>query len=127
MDLRERLLPPPIPADWWTELRQQHAIWMRQVFASHRIGDYALTLADPRVFDAIRCKQSLSFRTFLSRRVLPARSALPQSPVRTSGTHFCRSIAVQSRSEEHTSELQSLMRLSYAVFCFKKKTKETPI
>src|SRR3546814_7843518 len=27
------------------------------------------------------------------------------------------------RSEEHTSELQSLMRISYAVFCFKKKTK----
>src|SRR3546814_6032451 len=27
-----------------------------------------------------------------------------------------------SRSEEHTSELQSLMRLSYAVFCLKKKT-----
>src|SRR3546814_7520854 len=29
-----------------------------------------------------------------------------------------------SRSEEHTSELQSLMRISYAVFCLKKKTKE---
>src|SRR3546814_8461072 len=28
------------------------------------------------------------------------------------------------RSEEHTSELQSLMRLSYAVFCFKKKKKQ---
>src|SRR3546814_9553257 len=28
-----------------------------------------------------------------------------------------------SRSEEHTSELQSLMRISYAVFCLKKKTK----
>src|SRR3546814_3079716 len=28
----------------------------------------------------------------------------------------------QSRSEEHTSELQSLMRISYAVFCLKKKT-----
>src|SRR3546814_7100198 len=27
------------------------------------------------------------------------------------------------RSEEHTSELQSLMRISYAVFCFKKKIK----
>src|SRR3546814_10896576 len=27
-----------------------------------------------------------------------------------------------SRSEEHTSELQSLMRISYAVFCLKKKT-----
>src|SRR3546814_9498355 len=29
--------------------------------------------------------------------------------------------AVPGRSEEHTSELQSLMRISYAVFCFKKK------
>src|SRR3546814_6720389 len=29
----------------------------------------------------------------------------------------------QPRSEEHTSELQSLMRISYAVFCLKKKTK----
>src|SRR3546814_3047544 len=28
------------------------------------------------------------------------------------------------RSEEHTSELQSLMRISYAVFCLKKKTKK---
>src|SRR3546814_8878307 len=28
-----------------------------------------------------------------------------------------------SRSEEHTSELQSLMRISYAVFCLKKKKK----
>src|SRR3546814_8521876 len=30
---------------------------------------------------------------------------------------------VEARSEEHTSELQSLMRISYAVFCLKKKTK----
>src|SRR3546814_9429177 len=39
----------------------------------------------------------------------------------------CRGRAVDmseipSRSEEHTSELQSLMRISYAVFCLKKKT-----
>src|SRR3546814_9797600 len=32
-----------------------------------------------------------------------------------------------SRSEEHTSELQSLMRISYAVFCLKKKNKNTNI
>src|SRR3546814_6019854 len=31
------------------------------------------------------------------------------------------------RSEEHTSELQSLMRISYAVFCLKKKTKNNII
>src|SRR3546814_4236532 len=34
------------------------------------------------------------------------------------------SLTVPVRSEEHTSELQSLMRISYAVFCLKKKTKE---
>src|SRR3546814_1941316 len=32
--------------------------------------------------------------------------------------------AVTARSEEHTSELQSLMRISYAVFCLKKKKQE---
>src|SRR3546814_10755611 len=32
---------------------------------------------------------------------------------------------VQSRSEEHTSELQSLMRISYAVFCLKQKINQT--
>src|SRR3546814_8591926 len=31
------------------------------------------------------------------------------------------------RSEEHTSELQSLMRISYAVFCLKKKKKHTKL
>src|SRR3546814_1296698 len=35
--------------------------------------------------------------------------------------NFCRD---NRRSEEHTSELQSLMRISYAVFCLKKKTKQ---
>src|SRR3546814_10198586 len=33
--------------------------------------------------------------------------------------------AAIERSEEHTSELQSLMRISYAVFCLKKKKKKT--
>src|SRR3546814_6690625 len=32
-------------------------------------------------------------------------------------------LGIDDRSEEHTSELQSLMRNSYAVFCFKKKIK----
>src|SRR3546814_2769387 len=38
---------------------------------------------------------------------------------RVRGAHHAR------RSEEHTSELQSLMRISYAVFCLKKKHKQT--
>src|SRR3546814_6707899 len=35
-----------------------------------------------------------------------------------------RLFLVAARSEEHTSELQSLMRISYAVFCLKKKKKQ---
>src|SRR3546814_10216916 len=41
--------------------------------------------------------------------------------VLTHGLHYAS--CVFERSEEHTSELQSLMRISYAVFCLKKKTK----
>src|SRR3546814_3380091 len=44
------------------------------------------------------------------------RPAVPAAP-----TARVRSVAAP-RSEEHTSELQSLMRISYAVFCLKKKT-----
>src|SRR3546814_4521920 len=43
----------------------------------------------------------------------PARIFLP----------FIVDLAIIIRSEEHTSELQSLMRISYAVFCLKKKIK----
>src|SRR3546814_11897906 len=49
-------------------------------------------------------------------------------PLHTSTVRRCRSARrtadrhpAQHRSEEHTSELQSLMRISYAVFCLKKK------
>src|SRR3546814_8160367 len=44
------------------------------------------------------------------------------------GVRVCTALPVlypRHRSEEHTSELQSLMRISYAVFCLKKKTKQT--
>src|SRR3546814_9674852 len=40
------------------------------------------------------------------------------------GRNLPASAAGQPRSEEHTSELQSLMRISYAVFCLKKKNKK---
>src|SRR3546814_3209779 len=48
-------------------------------------------------------------------RVEPAAAAKP-----------VRVVIGVDRSEEHTSELQSLMRNSYAVFCLKKKTKKKP-
>src|SRR3546814_8229123 len=47
------------------------------------------------------------------------------SPTKTGWWNFIPSTATVTRSEEHTSELQSLMRISYAVFCLKKKKKNT--
>src|SRR3546814_1583453 len=41
------------------------------------------------------------------------------------GAVKCPSAGAADRSEEHTSELQSLMRISYAVFCLKKKTQQS--
>src|SRR3546814_4433663 len=50
-------------------------------------------------------------------------SALRERPSGTSLTHVIAMTlsVILCRSEEHTSELQSLMRISYAVFCLKKK------
>src|SRR3546814_8523447 len=64
-------------------------------------------------------------RTPMGRRL--SRSAAEGFPVAAS----CRGVSANrlhgpaswgARSEEHTSDLQSLMRISYAVFCLKKKT-----
>src|SRR3546814_9175340 len=69
--------------------------------------------------------------------IRPSRNSNPTSRSRSSragpsrSTHFARCASTNAgaiarlveRSEEHTSELQSLMRISYAVFCLKKKNK----
>src|SRR3546814_3788596 len=57
----------------------------------------------------------------------PTRSLMPaHSPKRRDCGGRC-SHQLCCRSEEHTSELQSLMRISYAVFCLKKKKKQTSV
>src|SRR3546814_1320660 len=53
--------------------------------------------------------------------LLPRHLVTPKPPL----GFISRQKARLSRSEEHTSELQSLMRISYAVFCLKKKNKKT--
>src|SRR3546814_10772151 len=73
--------------------------------------------------------------------IIPASRAAPRLPVQrrsswrisSSSIRTCLTIWVLSadscfapRSEEHTSELQSLMRISYAVFCLKKKNQNKP-
>src|SRR3546814_1595110 len=48
-------------------------------------------------------------------------AALAEGVFRTTRQWRSRAGELRHRSEEHTSELQSLMRISYAVFCLKKK------
>src|SRR3546814_7817052 len=54
-----------------------------------------------------------------AQRVMPQ---LPGADPAHHRKHQCPAGGKQARSEEHTSELQSLMRISYAVFCLQKKT-----
>src|SRR3546814_2772703 len=58
-----------------------------------------------------------------SARIARSILAMLVAPVSVIATRISASIRL--RSEEHTSELQSLMRISYAVFCLKKKKKTT--
>src|SRR3546814_2725267 len=64
---------------------------------------------------------------------LPGTGEVPSAPVYVDGERTVtlkgegiaqelKAIVQNYRSEEHTSELQSLMRISYAVFCLQKKT-----
>src|SRR3546814_2497468 len=50
-----------------------------------------------------------------------------RAPPRWRHAAFTAASIAAMRSEEHTSELQSLMRISYAVFCLKKKKKQPPV
>src|SRR3546814_1168243 len=98
------------------------------LFRSHRVGHLVLQrigqldVAD-RAFDLLHVRRHALValaadavgplhRLAFADRVLPRRADLGQVVGEVEG----------GRSEEHTSELQSLMRISYAVFCLKKKT-----
>src|SRR3546814_8776690 len=60
------------------------------------------------------------------RRSRQSSSERPSAQVGQGGLELLRPDVEEAvRSEEHTSELQSLMRISYAVFCLKKKKKKS--
>src|SRR3546814_6470246 len=73
-----------------------------------------------------RAELSTAFRgTSIMNRTRHLPGSSPGKEVHASKWSPCQTTTVfgKSRSEEHTSELQSLMRISYAVFCLKKKKK----
>src|SRR3546814_6831199 len=77
-------------------------------------------------YDAALSRLKHRFDCSAALRVSPRIAPLficPAAIVLARGRPF-RRCRRSSRSEEHTSELQSLMRISYAVFCLKKKTQD---
>src|SRR3546814_7504470 len=92
-------------------------VTLRQIVATGRVNSYvtaiALEIATDRQIDADAITTLETKGAQLYRRE-PARSLLMLS--------FEQGVSM-ARSEEHTPELQSLMRISYAVFCWQKKYK----
>src|SRR3546814_533235 len=89
---------------------EENLVWLGALHtgaASSPIGQ-ALAAVGLRGFEDTPCH---ALSAGQQRRIAVARLYLPDAP------------PLWLRSEEHTSELQSLMRISYAVFCLKKKTK----
>src|SRR3546814_9029706 len=82
----------------------------------HRAGDHRRALAGGKLRQALR-QDAADYRHRGTDRLAEQRRrsrAVVRLSTRAAGRHA-------RRSEEHTSELQSLMRISYAVFCLKKK------
>src|SRR3546814_2290473 len=69
--------------------------------------------------DALRGMNEKIDITLYGQELMPAAFGLGKADLLIQGG---RPEAIKQRSEEHTSELQSLMRISSAVFCLKKKT-----
>src|SRR3546814_2414291 len=83
--------------------------------SGRRTGDPALGRGPAAVLRCLRAGECPA------RPDQSTRCTSPSSP--TPGILRSTAWSAPSRSEEHTSELQSLMRISYAVFCLKKKKK----
>src|SRR3546814_5183249 len=80
----------------------------------------------------VQARQALHVHEHLFRRPFE-QAAAPHGEKRVSNEdqrlvrHVIGNMPGRMRSEEHTSELQSLMRISYAVFCLQKKRKKNNI
>src|SRR3546814_10543732 len=93
-----------------------------QVCHAVRVQDYALADQSPRHVDARRANRCRRATDLPDPSHVRTRACVLLPPQRGGVRHLRNNAEARwRRSEEHTSELQSLMRISYAVFCLKKK------
>src|SRR3546814_5065307 len=104
----------PELADWWLLLNDPE---LNRLIEAALSDNPSLQAAQARIAQArasVRQEKAGRFPT-LGTQATAIQGRLP-------GLDIQNSAQPSARSEEHTSELQSLMRISYAVFCLKKKT-----
>src|SRR3546814_5258693 len=90
-----------------------------QLRGHHRPHPHRLQAGDLLLQDRARGMRHLGMAVVVEHVAQHQRGAVePRNPPQGGEVRLHRVV----RSEEHTSELQSLMRISYAVFCLKKKT-----
>src|SRR3546814_3041874 len=85
------------------------AVWLTDIVINQAFPIVRDTFGVSAMF--LGCAVFLAIQFVVVARKLPETKGLPLEDI----------LSLWSRSEEHTSELQSLMRTSYAVFCLKKK------
>src|SRR3546814_4459003 len=100
--------------------------WSSDVCSSDLLLDRAIAIAERIVCNpprALRLTKRLLREAQHSRMsdILELSAAYQAIVHETADNREAINAFVEKRSEEHTSELQSLMRISYAVFCLKKK------
>src|SRR3546814_8247306 len=96
--------------------------------ANHLFGEFCEIHAhrvDPAGLCDQRHDRTIIVRHQVSRDCLGRWHRTSESDTRDANVAHKRLSHVRARSEEHTSELQSLMRISYADFCLKKKKQLT--
>src|SRR3546814_4040296 len=93
---------------WDTQDRARDIAWARAGW-----DEVKRMIADPDIAMVVADELNIALRY----EYLPVEEVVAGLRNRSAMKH----VIVTGRSEEHTSELQSLMRISYAVFCLKKK------
>src|SRR3546814_4707218 len=86
---------------------------------SSDISTYGQAMQDPLAFEAVAARD-VHMQVQMKERLMDVSAPIRIGDQRIGGVRIG-----YSRSEEHTSELQSLMRISYAVFCLHKKKHDT--
>src|SRR3546814_8704292 len=124
-----KALPRGTPVElWWQDearVGQKNGITRRWAMRGTRpSAPHDQRTKSAYIFGAICPAQGKGAALVIASLQHPGDDAASRRNLGSRGARRSCGAAARSRSEEHTSELQSLMRISYAVFCLKKKKKK---